>query len=466
MKNKTNKKFYFLLLALFTSFSLSAQFDVRPVTEKKAATNPLDDAALTYIFDKNALPEIRLDITEDQWNELLLAYDQDPNTNYYIKGDFTFTKNSVVTSIPEVGIRLRGNTSRRRPEGSTGELHNPQNPEWHHASFTINFTKYNDDTTFMDEEKLILKWAKDDSTYVCETYSYDLYKQYELYVTPFTSYTRLTINIIGDPKPAYYGVYELIEQVDDIFLSKRTEVFGDAKGYLWKNNYGGTLADPDTTLMGVSTDDHEYIYDLQTHKKQVETARAQLSQFITDFNTKQGTEFQTWLEETLDVELLLKTYAVNVMVGNWDDYWVNKNNYYIYFNKNDGKFFFIPWDLDNTLGTSSILDDSGRQDVLNWGNAEHPLIQKIISFPAYQTIYLNALYELADPDKDLFYYEKSIARIQKWQDLIRDYVDNDTNEDTKLGDAPAWWGNQPEYRLLTTPNNYFQVKVQSLPPRP
>ncbi len=464
MRNNLNRKFYLLLLSLFTVLHVSAQFGA--AIESKAATNPLDDAALSYIFDLDALPTIQIDITEDQWNELLLAFDANPGTNHYVKGDFTYTKGNTVTSISNVGFRLRGNTSRRRPEGATGELHNSQNPDWHHASFSINFAKYDDDTTFMGEEKLILKWAKDDVTYARELYCYNLFKQYGLYVAPFISYARLYIHIIGDPKPAYFGIYYQIEQVDDIFLSKRKEVFVDKKGYLWKNNYGGTLADPDTTLMGVSTDDHEYIYDLETHKKQVETARVQLSEFITNFNTLQGDAFKTWVEGAMDVELLLKTYAVNVMVGGWDDYWVNKNNYYIYFNQENGKFYFIPWDLDNSLGTSSILADSGTQDVLNWGNPEHPLIQKLISFPEYKDIYVNAMYELADPNNDLFHESRSIPRIQKWQEMIRPYIDNDTNEDTELGDAPAWWGNQPDYRLLSDPRNFFKTRVANLPPKP
>ena len=48
----------------------------------------------------------------------------------------------------------------------------------------------------------------------------------------------------------------------------------------------------------------------------------------------------------------------------WDDYWFNKNNFYFYFDSN-GKFYFIPYDYDNTLGTSSGMN-SGTQDMLNW----------------------------------------------------------------------------------------------------
>ena len=47
-----------------------------------------------------------------------------------------------------------------------------------------------------------------------------------------------------------------------------------------------------------------------------------------------------------------------------DYYWNNKNNYYLYYNTTDKynyKFFFIPFDYDNTLGTSQGFD-AGRRD--------------------------------------------------------------------------------------------------------
>ncbi len=82
--------------------------------------------------------------------------------------------------------------------------------------------------------------------------------------------------------------------------------------------------------------------------------------------SRSGRDFHDWIAQVCDVELLLRTYAVNVAVGMWDDYWNNTNNFYIYFNSDDPdryEFFFIPYDYDNTLGTSSscgVQDDSAR----------------------------------------------------------------------------------------------------------
>ena len=111
------------------------------------------------------------------------------------------------------------------------------------------------------------------------------------------------------------------------------------------------------------------------------------------------------------MELLLKTYAVNVAVGMWDDYWCNQNNYYLYFNtsdKYDYRFWFIPYDYDNTLGTSGMID-SGRQDPLNWGDSGRKLIRKLLDYPEYKAVYLDALHELCSSD-GLFGVQGSMAR--------------------------------------------------------
>ena len=204
-----------------------------------------------------------------------------------------------------------------------------------------------------------------------------------------------------------------------------------------------------------------FVYDLKTNKKELVTAETELANFITDFNSKSGDVFKTWVDEKIDVPLLLRTYAVNVMVGMWDDYWANNNNYYMYFDT-DGRFYFIPYDYDNTLGTS-LLMDSGTQDFLNWGNANNPLIKKIISIQEYKELYVSYLHELIKPENDLFYTPESISRIENWQNMIRTNVPNDTDEDIIIGDNPAYWGNKPQYRLNSQSNNFFNIRSAHIP---
>ena len=144
---------------------------------------------------------------------------------------------------------------------------------------------------------------------------------------------------------------------------------------------------PDRSRMGIeniSLDPSQslnYAYDLKTNDDQLGPAKDELSNFITNFNTLTDTAFLNWVNKNMDVNFFLKTYAVNVMVGMWDDYWVNSNNFYFYFDP-QGKAWFIPYDYDNTLGTSLLMENSGTQDLLHWGNSDNPLVEKLLSFPA------------------------------------------------------------------------------------
>jgi spore coat protein CotH len=217
---------------------------------------------------------------------------------------------------------------------------------------------------------------------------------------------------------------------------------------------------------------NDYTYEYKGDSENFDVAKTQLLEFMKNVTERQGQDFHDWIGSVCDVRLLLRTYAVNVVVGMWDDYWNNSNNYYIYFNSSDKdnyKFFFIPYDYDNTLGTShncGVQSDSGRQDPLNWGDTNRcPLIGKVLKYDDYRKIYVEALSELIDPANDLFYYQHSIDRINGWHTMIRDYVVNDTEEDCEIKDRPAGWGNIHDYRILDAGSsmNFFKVKAESIP---
>lgn len=457
------KKFSFILAIGFLAFILFSCVKDNQFVIFVPPSNP----ELDNIFNINAVPHITLEVSTAEWNRLLASYDINPANEEYILADFDIEGSNLDSSLDSIGIRIRGNTSRRRPEGVEGQVHNPAAPDWHHAHFALSFKKYKKTQRYQNLEKINLKWFKDDANYVREVYCYDLFERFGVWTAPKSSYCMLTIKIKEDQKAAYYGVYQMIESIDEDYLSNRTNSFSATDGNLWKCSYGASLRYPDKSKMGVEdiTLDpntmQTFVYDLKTNKKELVTAEAELANFITDFNSKSGDVFKTWVDEKIDVPLLLRTYAVNVMVGMWDDYWANNNNYYMYFDT-DGRFYFIPYDYDNTLGTS-LLMDSGTQDFLNWGNANNPLIKKIISIQEYKELYVSYLHELIKPENDLFYTPESISRIENWQNMIRTNVPNDTDEDIIIGDNPAYWGNKPQYRLNSQSNNFFNIRSAHIP---
>ena len=427
-----------------------------------------------YVWDEEALPEVHLSVSLDEWNRLLALYDANSFTTQYVSATLSFVKDGETTVIDNVGLRLKGNTSRRRPEGGYGQTHQRDNTDWHHAHFGVNLRKYVDDEahTIQGVRKLHLKWFKDDPAYVREIFCYELFRRAGVWTAVRDNYCRLWLHVEGDSQEAYYGVYELMEPIDKRYLKDRKNRFGSNNGYLWKCRNGASgLNNPNGDIWYDDDTDDRHAYTLETQTEEFDSARLQLVDFMNKLNNLSDNEFYTWIQQVTDVNLLLKTYAVNVAVGMWDDYWNNANNYYIYFNSKGltgYKFFFIPYDYDNTLGTSlrcGAQDDAGRQNPLHWGNDNNRLIARILKFNDFKAKYVAYLKELVDAPNALMDRASAQARIRSWQQRIEPYVDNDTGEDTAIEDKPASWGNHGEYRLLkNNSDNFFTVKASSIAP--
>ena len=425
-----------------------------------------------YVWDDDALPEVHLDVSLSEWNRLLGLYDANAYTTQYVMASISFVKDGETTIIDSVGLRLKGNTSRRRPEGWNGQTHQRNNTDWHHAHFGVNLRKYVDDDahTIQGVRKLHLKWFKDDPMYVREMFCYELFRRAGVWTAVRDNYCRLWLHVEGDSQEAYYGVYELLEPIDKRYLKDRKALFGSDKGYLWKcRNAAAGLNNPDGDIWYDDDTDDRHAYTLENQTEEFDSARVQLIDFMNKLTSLTDSEFYTWIQQVTNVDLLLKTYAVNVAVGMWDDYWNNANNYYIYFNgkgKTGYKFFFIPYDYDNTLGTSMRCgnqSDAGRQNPLQWGVDNNRLIARILKFDDFRAIYVNHLKFLVKEGNAMMDRATAQARIRTWQDKIADYIDNDTGEDTYIEDKPASWGNHGEYNLLkNNSDNFFTVKAATI----
>lgn len=469
------------LLAACNTFNPVEKPDTTHPTDS-VSPNPSDDPAAidpskrnyAYLFDMDAVPEITLTLTEKDWNTYLGNFDKWETNGLYVPAAFAFRKGTDEFSRDSAGLRPRGNTSRVRPEGSKGETHR-NGAQWHHAHFGIKFTEYATGERFFGCDRLILKWFHEDPSYCREIYSYDLFHRFGVWSAPYASYCRLSIYIKGDTKPVYMGVYAMIENPRKGWLDARLKEghIPDKTGNMWKASYGADLSNADKSRMGLSDDYGQVnpVYDLKTNKTGLAAAQQELADFISGMTPlKSGSdELKAWLEQHIDVDLFLRAYAVNVMVGMWDDYWINQNNYFFYFDANH-RFYFIPFDYDNTLGTSNSINP-GTQDMVHWGSLEGDriLMRKVMSITTFQNRYKAYIRELAASD-NLFGTAGSQARIRQWQNMIRPYVDNDTGEDTHIGDKPASWSNYPKYRLLTggvgngqsAETNFFETKINSI----
>lgn len=445
--------------------------------------------SLNYIFGTDSVAEITLTISRKEWDKLCTNYDKNPKNEDCVHAGFEMKKGDNTWQISDIGMRLRGNTSRLRPQ---------VDDKYYQAHFKLKFEEWCDDSG--EERKLAgcmkglnLKRFNEDPAYVREVFGYNYFRRNGIWTAPRAGYAHLFINIEeedGTAKKLDYGVYAMIEEINKQFLKERSEPlqesgtlgggnFSNNKGDLWKccwqSSNGSSMATDYDGYRSFGVEEIfldeskslRYDYDLKTNKDELVRARSSFIDFIEELN-KLGPEdeIKKFYESKMDVDLFLKTYACNVLLGMDDDYWRNHNNYYFYFDKN-GKAYFIPYDYDNILGTNCFSDTATRNP-LDWGEgaSEAPLIEKLLSVPEFKQKYVDYLLKLTE--ENLFVTENQ-TEITRLQDLVRDltsskdivYADTSKTIDDAVG---SWCSNSGKYKLLDgdETSNYFKAKAKSV----
>lgn len=93
------------------------------------------------------------------------------------------------------------------------------------------------------------------------------------------------------------------------------------------------------------------------------------------------------VENLVDIEIWMRNFALQHLVGNWDAYGYNRGkNAYLYKPVN-GRFQMIPWDIDFVLGSGS---DGPTTDIFG---SNDPVIAKLWNIAPFRRAYLRAFLE-------------------------------------------------------------------------
>jgi hypothetical protein len=135
---------------------------------------------------------------------------------------------------------------------------------------------------------------------------------------------------------------------------------------------------------GTNQAPYENLYELSTNKSANDYSG--LIQFLNVLNNTNSAEFACEIDAVFDVDMYLRTLAIEVLTGHWDGYAYNKNNYYLYQRPSDQKFVFIEYDMDNTFGIDWSGIDWANRNIYNWAstNDPRPLYTKILNVPYYK----------------------------------------------------------------------------------
>lgn len=398
------KRFFRLGAVILALLMLCGCTDPLPSSGGSTPSAPAAEAEPLFeaLFDLNNKISISIDMTDEQLQKMQSDYERyaamGSQSPIYRMADVTITIGRDSYFLEQVGVRMKGNTSRTSfyspEEGIYNAIHLKlsfqetfDDPDYY-GSDALQWTeaarKERKNRTFATLEKLDLRWNRcDDGSYLKEYYAYEVYRDFGV-LAPHINLASL------DWSGVHMGVYTINEPVDKVFLEKNlpAEALG---GDLYKCGWAGWQNASFTSTDSIGVEDPDacrfYAYDLKTNKKTSD--HAALTNLIRQFNDGDVSEAE--FSQLVDVDYFLTFAAVSYMLGNPDDLRNNYNNTYIYFRPDTGQLLLIPYDYDRCLGVTAhwnptqtgVTDDNPFTDELQSADRNHSGADTLQQSPLY-----------------------------------------------------------------------------------
>lgn len=270
----------------------------------------------------------------------LLASDENP---IFVPGEVFYEGKEWY----KVGLRFKGNSS-LQSSWRAGILK---------LSFKLDFDEFEDDypqiknQRFYGFKKLSFKNNYDDKSMLREKVATDIFRNADL-VDSHTAFYTVYVNHRQGPK--YFGLYILVEEVEDTVLDMQ---FSDDNGNLYK------LDGDAASFAKGSFNADQFVKKNNEDEADFTDVQSLLTILYDDTRTIDAASWRTNLEKVFDTDVFLKYLAVNTVVQNWDIYGRMTHNYFLYNDSDTGKLTWIPWDNNEALqdgkqGGSLALDFS------------------------------------------------------------------------------------------------------------
>ena len=204
----------------------------------------------------------------------------------------------------------------------------------------------------------------------------------------------------------------LNETIENGIQGNRQNMMG---GFNKGNNGGADLKYIDDNIESYST-----ITESAEFKTTTEADYQKIIDMIKNLNNGEN------LEEYLNVEEILKYFAVNTFLVNLDSYSGGMyHNYYLY--ERDGVFEMLPWDLNMSFAGFGVNNASSAVnfpiDSPVTGSLEDaPLIGKLLEFEEYKELYHSYLNQIVENFINNDGFNNLVTKVN---DMIKDYVKED-----------------------------------------
>ena len=342
-------------------------------------------------FLQDEVAVIKIEINE---GDLSFILDQENWGQSEVPARFIYETSFFTDTIENIGFRLRGNTSLQAAK----------------KSFKVSFNSFSAGNRWKGLKKLNLNGEHNDVSLMRSKVCWDLLRDLNL-PSSRSSYVRLYIN------DEFKGVYLNLEHIDDLFSEKR---FSEGNGNLYKCTYPANLQ-----YEGSSAENYQIpAYELKTNTWNTDTY-GDLAKFITDINLQSENELECEIHQHFNIRDYIKSYAAEVLIGHWDGYAYNNNNFYLYSNLSEERIEWIHYDLDNTLGIDWFGTDWSQRNIYDWMNDwdERPLAELIMENEEWRNLFSNDIQSIIN---DYFNVSIIAEKTTYWKDLIEIYVQEDT----------------------------------------
>lgn len=467
------EKYMPLITSLAIFLALAFTITVLVVNNNSENSSIIQPDYMTKLFNEDTVLDIDISVDEDNWNNLLEnATDQE-----YIPCDISINGEKVSTA----GIRAKGNSS-------LTQVANDDTTDRY--SFKVDFSQYVSDQSFYGLTDLALNNMIGDPSYMKEYLSYDLMEKmgvntpgksfanikingedWGLYLavevmkedflerTYGTNYGNLykpESNDMGNMAKSDNGMKDNPNKdmkapngnASNIDMPSNSDTQmppnntispdsnsnedvdnipdmpsgGNKNGNMDMPNGKGGMSSGGTDL--VYTDDnissYSKIFDYTVTKGTDDSDKKKIIEMMKALSEGEN------LEDYLDIDEILRYFAVNTFLVNLDSYAGSmKHNYYLY--EKDGVCQILPWDFNLSFGSFQMNDSS---KVINFpidtpvtdSMENSPLISKLLEVDEYKELYHNYLNDIVNTYINSGYYEKQIEKLNK---LISSYVKND-----------------------------------------
>lgn len=393
---------------------------------------------MNELFDENKILSININIDENEFEELK----KNAKSEQYCKADIEINGETY----HNIGIRPKGNSSLVTVlmDDSTDRY-----------SFKIKADEYVENQKIHGLSEFVLNNNICDATNMKEYLSYSMLKEMKV-KTPGFAYAHININ------NKYWGFYLAVESLGDEFLKRN---FQDTKGNLYKVettiNHDGfkesqdfmemiglTVSGGDLVYTGEDESNYGDIFNNAVTKTVNKDDHKALIKIIKNLNEGNN------LEEYINVDEVLRYFAVNTFLVNLDSYASNmKHNYYIY--ERNGKMEVLPWDYNLSFGGYYLEKGS---DVINFpidtpvthSVEKSPLIMKLLEVPEYKEKYHQYLKEIVN-----FYTEND-----RYKNIINN-LDNLIGEEIK-NDPTAFYNYDQYQKAVYNLGKYFKERSNSI----